>query len=83
MYGGRGGGAWPGAARTFGPGLGCSLGLLEGQQQAVQKVQEALQDPAVIQGSLANAGQQHEDPGTRTQNRFWFRFRDLLHLQQV
>lgn len=49
---------------TFSPGLGGCLWLLQGQQEAVQQVQEALQHPAVAQRSLANAGQQHEDPET-------------------
>lgn len=32
---------------TFSPGLGSSLGLLQGQQEAVQQVEEALQHSAV------------------------------------
>lgn len=34
---------------TFSPGLGGCLGLLQGEEEAVQQVQEALQHPAVAQ----------------------------------
>lgn len=48
---------------TFSPAKGRSLRLLQRTEKVVQEVEESLQYTTVTQGSLANAGQEHEHPG--------------------
>lgn len=50
---------------TFSSALSSSLRLLQWREQAIQEVEEALQHTTVTQGSLANAGQEHEYPGIK------------------
>lgn len=58
--------------------MGSSLRLLQWRQQAVQEVQEALQHTAVAQRSLADARQEHKNPGTKIENGY-----DNLHRLDV
>ncbi|TNN41488.1 hypothetical protein EYF80_048346 [Liparis tanakae] len=54
---------------TFSPALGGGVRLLQRTQQVVQQVQEALQHATVTQGALADAGQEHEDPGRKREEK--------------
>lgn len=59
---------------TFSPAKGRSLRLLQRTEKVVQEVEESLQYTTVTQGSLANAGQEHEHPGIqRNVNVIFFR----------